>query len=169
MKNHWSKGLFVWLFSIACFVQASGESVLTLEQAQVVQKLVRSNSILVHHCESCDTEKVEIWHLKKMLVDLKENSATEYRLQAYGTKLYQSQKPLAKGESDQVLFFRSFKAEDLEKSFLIQLNLEHIYIPSEDYKNFLLLSDVMDIKSSNTRGKFKLPNDLVRLIRSKIK
>ena len=169
MKNHWTKGVFLWLFAFACFVQASGKSVLTLEQAQVVQKLVRENSIMVHYCESCETEKVEIWHLKKMLVDLKENSATEYRLQAYGTRLYQSQKPLAKGESDQSLFFRSFKAADLEKSFLIQLNLEHVYIPSQDYKSFLLLSDVMELNSSNKREKFKLPMDLVKLIRSKIK
>ena len=157
------------IFIFVGFAQSSGKSVLTVEQAQVVQKLVRSNSIIIHHCESCETEKVEIWHLKKMLVDLKEGSQTEYRLQAYGTKLYQSQKALLKGESDQGLFFRSYKAEELEKSFLIELDINHIYIPSESYKSFLLLSEVMEVDAESIRNQIKIPQGLIDLIRKNIK
>lgn len=151
------------------FAQSSVKSILTIEQAQVVQKLVRSNSIIIHHCEDCESKKVEIWHLKKMLVDLKEGSQTEYRLQAYGTKLYQSQKALLKGESDQGLFFRSYKAEELEKSFLIELDINHIYIPSESYKSFLLLSNVMEVNSKSIRNQIKIPQRLIDLIRKNIK
>jgi hypothetical protein len=161
--------LSMLILSLVGYVQASGNSTLTVEQAQVVQRLIRQNSIMIHYCESCKTEKVEIWHLKKLLVDLKQSSKPEYKLQAYGAKLYKSQKTLNKGESDKSLFFRSYSASELKKSFLIKLDINHIYIPSEDYKSFILLSHVMEIASTNKRSQIKLPKDLVAHIRKKIK